>query len=119
LPRELAHRTARKETDYATTRLLASVVAYPLFYGLETWMVFRLGGPLVAALFALSLPLSGMIAYRYLAGAGRFQRRLRFNVLMVTQAAAARRLLLERAEIVRELELAKNEWLAATKGSSF
>jgi hypothetical protein len=119
LPRELAHRTARKETDYATTRLLASVVAYPLFYGLETWIVLRMGGPLVAALFALSLPLSGMIAYRYLAGAGRFQRRLRFNVLMVTQAAAARRLLVERAEIVRELERAKNEWLAATKGSSF
>jgi hypothetical protein len=119
LPRMLAHRTARKETDYATTRLLASIVAYPLFYGLETWLVLRLAGPTVAALFALSLPLSGLIAYRYLTGAGRFRRRLRFNVLMLTQAAAARRLVVERAEILGELERAKNEWLAATKGSSF
>jgi glycerol-3-phosphate O-acyltransferase/dihydroxyacetone phosphate acyltransferase len=119
LPRALAHRTARKETDYATTRLLASIVAYPLFYALETWAVLRLTGPTVAALFALSLPISGLIAYRYLTGAGRVQRRLRFNVLMITQAAAARRLVVERAEILDELERAKNEWLAATKGSSF
>lgn len=119
VPRALAHRTARKETDYATTRLLASIVAYPLFYALETWAVLRLTGPTVAAVFAVSLPISGLIAYRYLTGAGRFQRRLRFNVLMVTQAAAARRLVVERAEILDELEHAKNEWLAATKGSSF
>jgi glycerol-3-phosphate O-acyltransferase / dihydroxyacetone phosphate acyltransferase len=119
LPRALAHRTARKETDYATTRLLASIVAYPLFYALETWVVLRLLGPTVATLFALSLPISGLIAYRYLAGAGRFQRRLRFNVLMVTHAAAARRLVAERTEILAELERAKNDWLAATKGSSF
>jgi 1-acyl-sn-glycerol-3-phosphate acyltransferase len=119
LPRALAHRTARKETDYATIRLLASIVAYPVFYALETWAVLRLTGPTVAALFAVSLPISGLIAYRYLAGAGRFRRRLRFNVLMLTQAAAARRLVVERAEILDELERAKSEWLAATKGSSF
>ena len=119
LPRTLAQRMARKETDYATIRLLASIVAYPVFYALEIWLVLELAGPTVAVLFALSLPLSGLIAYRYLAGAGRFRSRLRFSLLAVTQAAAARRLIAERAEIVAELERAKNEWLAATKGSSF
>jgi glycerol-3-phosphate O-acyltransferase / dihydroxyacetone phosphate acyltransferase len=119
LPRALAHRTARKETDYATTRLLASMITYPLFYALETWAVLRLLGPTVATLFAVSLPISGLIAYRYLTGAGRLQRRLRFNALMVTHAAAARRLVAERREILTELERAKHDWLAATKGSSF
>ncbi len=119
VPRWLARRTARKETDYATVRLLASIVAVPVFYGLETWLVFRAAGGLAAALFALSLPLSGMIAYRYLAGAGRFGSRLRFAVLTATQAAAARRLVVEREAIVAELERAKTEWLTATKGSSF
>jgi glycerol-3-phosphate O-acyltransferase/dihydroxyacetone phosphate acyltransferase len=119
LPRALAHRTARKETDYATTRLLASIVAYPLFYALETWLVLRLAGALPAALFAVSLPISGLIAYRYLAGAGRFRSRLRFNILAATQETTARRLVAERAAIVAELERAKTEWLAATKGSSF
>jgi 1-acyl-sn-glycerol-3-phosphate acyltransferase len=119
VPRALARRMARKETDYATVRLLASVVSVPLFYGLETWVVFRLAGGLAAAVFALSLPLTGLIAYRYLAGAGRLRSRLRFAVLTATQAAAARRLVAEREAIVADLERAKTEWLAATKGSSF
>jgi len=119
LPRWLAHRLARKETDYATVRLLASIVAVPLFYGLEIWLVFRAAGALIAALFALSLPVSGLVAYRYLGGAGRFQSRLRFGLLLATHEAAARRLVTERAAIVAELERAKSEWLVATKGSSF
>lgn len=36
LPGWLARRMARRETDYATIRLLASVVAFPLFWALET-----------------------------------------------------------------------------------
>ena len=119
LPRWLARRLARKETDYATVRLLAAVVAVPVFYGVETWLVFRVAGGVVATLFAISLPVSGLIAYRYLAGAGRFRSRLRFLLLAATHDAAARRLVAERQAIVGELERAKTEWLAATKGSSF
>lgn len=119
VPRWLAQHMARKETDYATVRLLASIVAFPVFWGLQTWLVLRAAGGLVAALFALSLPLSGLIAYRYLAGAGRFGSRLRFAVLTATQSAAARRLVAEREVIVAELERATAEWLTATKGSSF
>jgi len=90
-----------------------------VFYGLETWLVFRAAGGLMAVLFAISLPVSGLLAYRYLAGAGRFRSRLRFALLAATHEAAARRLVLERQAIVGELERAKSEWLAATKGSSF
>jgi hypothetical protein len=118
-PRWLARRLARKETDYATVRLLASIVAFPVFYAVEIWLVLRLAGAVTAALFALSLPISGLIAYRYLAGAGRFRGRLRFALLAATHEAAARRLVAERAAIVAELERAKTEWLAATRGSSF
>src|SRR5262249_6569461 len=118
LPRLLARRLARKETDYATVRLLAAIVAVPVFYRLETWLVLRAAGGVVAALFAISLPLSGLLAYRYLAGAGRFRSRLRFALLAATHDTAARRLVAERQAIIGELELAKTEWLAATKGSS-
>src|SRR5437899_9126189 len=102
LPRWLARRMARKETDYATVRLLASVVAFPVFYGLETWLVFRAAGGLAAALFALSLPLSGLIAYRYLAGAGRFGRRIRFALPAAKPAPAAAAPVVERAPIVSD-----------------
>ena len=119
VPRWLARRMARKETDYATIRLLASIVAFPLFWSLETWLVARMAGAGWAAAFALSLPLSGVIAYRYLIGAGWLRSRLRFARLATTQSQVARRLVVEREAIVADLERAKQDYLAATKGSSF
>jgi glycerol-3-phosphate O-acyltransferase / dihydroxyacetone phosphate acyltransferase len=119
VPRWLARRLARKETDYATIRLLASIVAIPLFWGLETWLVFRAAGLGWAVAFAVSLPLSGLIAYRYLIGAGWLRVRLRFAALALTQSQAARRLVSEREAIVTELERAKQDYLTATRGSSF
>jgi 1-acyl-sn-glycerol-3-phosphate acyltransferase len=119
LPRWLARRTARKETDYATTRLLASIVAFPLFWAIEIWIVWRLLGPAWALGFALSLPLSGLLAYRYLGGMGRLRNQLRFGVLSLTHRQSATRLLAERQALVSELERAKDDYLAATRGSSF
>jgi glycerol-3-phosphate O-acyltransferase/dihydroxyacetone phosphate acyltransferase len=119
VPRWLARRLARKETDYATIRLLASIVAFPLFWSLETWLVVRAAGLGWGLVFALSLPLSGLIAYRYLIGAGWLRVRLRFAVLAATQSQAARRLETEREAIVAELERARQDYLGATRGSSF
>lgn len=119
LPRWLARRTARKETDYATTRLLASIVAFPVFWAVEIWIVWRLLGPGWALGFALSLPVSGLLAYRYLGGMSRLRNQLRFGVLSVTHRQSATRLLAEREALVAELERAKDDYLAATRGSSF
>jgi hypothetical protein len=119
LPRLIAHRTARKETDYATTRLLASIVAFPLFWALEIWIVWRLAGPGWALGFAASLPVSGLLAYRYLGGVGRLQNQLRFGWLSLTHRHFATRLLDERQALVAELERAKDDYLRATRGSSF
>jgi len=119
LPRWLSRRTTRRETDYATVRLLASIVAIPGFWGLETWIIWRLAGPAWAAAFAASLPLCGLAAYRYLGGLGRLRSQLRFALLALTQHRAATRLLAERQAIIGELERAKADYLAATRGSSF
>jgi glycerol-3-phosphate O-acyltransferase / dihydroxyacetone phosphate acyltransferase len=117
IPRWMARRLAKKETDYATVRFLASVVAFPLFWALETWMVGRLTGAAGAAIFALSLPVTGLVAYRYLVGAGRLRSRLRFGVLAFTRAQVARCLVAEREAIIAELERAQADYLAP-KGSS-
>ncbi len=119
LPRWLARRTARKETDYATTRLLASIVAFPLFWGLEVWIVWRLAGAAWAAAFTLSLPVSGLLAYRYLHGIGRLRSQFRFAFLALTRRQSAARILAQRRAILAELERAKADYLMATKGSSF
>jgi 1-acyl-sn-glycerol-3-phosphate acyltransferase len=119
IPRWVAQRMSRKETDYATWRFLTSMLALPFFWGLETLVVARLGGAAAAAIFAVTLPLSGAIAYRYWVGASRLRSRLRFGALALVRAQVARRLTAERQAIIAELEQAKNEYLAATKGSSF
>src|SRR5262249_14507922 len=112
VPRWIAPRVARKETHYATTPFLAAMVAGPLFWGLEAWIVWRLAGVRVGVFFAMSLPLSGLIAYRYLVGAGRMRSRLRFARLRIWHEAQARRLLGEREQIVAELERAKTDYLS-------
>ena len=117
IPRWLAHRLARKQTDYTTLRFLASVVAFPLLWTLETWVVGQVCGAAAAAVFALSLPLTGVIAYRYLVGAGRLRSRLRVGVLTFTREQAARRLVAEREAIFAELERAQADYVTA-KGSS-
>ena len=119
VPRWLARRIARKETDYATIRLLASIVAFPVFWSLETWVVWRLADLRWAIAFALSLPISGTIAYAYLVGAGRMRRHARLSALLLARGPEARKLLAEREAIVAELDQARRDWLAATKGSSF
>ncbi len=119
IPRRVARHMSRKETDYATWRFLTAMLALPLFWGLETWIVARIAGPALALVFALSLPISGVIAYRYWVGAGRLRSRLRFGALVLTREHAARRLTTERQGLIAELERAKNDYLTATKGSSF
>jgi glycerol-3-phosphate O-acyltransferase / dihydroxyacetone phosphate acyltransferase len=119
LPRWISRRVSKKETDYATTRFLSSVVAFPLFWSLETWLVWRLAGPIWAAFFALSLPLSGLLAYRYLGGVGLLRSHLRLGTMAVVRRQSASRLLDARQEIIAELERAKNDFLSATHGSSF
>jgi hypothetical protein len=95
------------------------MVAFPVLWGLETWLVSRWAGPAVTAGFALSLPVTGLIAYRYRVGAARFQASARMARLGMVHAPARTRLIVERAAIIEELERAKRDYLAATKGSSF
>jgi glycerol-3-phosphate O-acyltransferase/dihydroxyacetone phosphate acyltransferase len=116
LPGWLAGRMARRPTDYATTRLLASVVAFPPFWALETSLVGWAAGLWWALAFLLSLPLGGLIAYRYLVGTGRLRQQLRFGALLLTRAQEARRLLAERREIIEELERAKRDYREGAKG---
>ena len=116
LPGWLARRMSRRQTDYATIRLLASAVAFPLFWALETALVGWVAGLRWALAFFLSLPLGGLIAYRYLVGTGRLHHQLRFGALLLTRAQEGRRLLAERREIVEELERARRDHLEGTKG---
>ena len=118
-PRWLARRYAHHETDYMTIRLLSGIVAFPLFWGLETWAVSAWASLRATVAFAVSLPISGLIAYRYLVGARHFRSSLRLARLGIVHGPVRNRLIAELAAIIDELERAKREYLTATKGSSF
>ncbi|GBC84628.1 hypothetical protein HRbin11_01060 [bacterium HR11] len=111
VPRWLARRRARKETAYATVRFLASVVLFPLFWGVETWTVGVLTNPGVAGAFLLSLPLTGLLAHRYLGGLARLAQELRFLRLVRTHRGTARRILARRRQILGDLERVKEDYL--------
>jgi 1-acyl-sn-glycerol-3-phosphate acyltransferase len=117
VPRWLAHRFAQKETDYATIRLLASMVAFPVFWGLETWLVWQTLGAGWATAFLGSLPLSGLLAYHYFLGLARLRARTGFAVLALTHRQAAARLLAERRAILSALDRAKVDFLASRDAS--
>ena len=119
IPRWIAHRTATKETNYATTRLLVSIVTFPLFWGVETWIVWRLAGWAWALGFFASLAPASILAYHYLRGIGRLWAQLGFGMLAITRHQTATRVLAERQRLIDLLERAKDDYLAATKGSSF
>ena len=65
------------------------------------------------------MPLSGLLAYRYLGGLGRLGSQLRLGAMALVRRQSATRLLEARREIIAELERAKNDYLTATRGSSF
>ncbi|MCS7311574.1 MAG: lysophospholipid acyltransferase family protein [Acidobacteria bacterium] len=111
IPRWLARHWARKETTYATVRFLASVSLFPLFWGMEAWLVGTLTNPGIAGAFLLSLPLTGLLAHRYLSGWARLGQALRFLRLVRTHRGAVRRILTRRRQILEDLERAKQDYL--------
>ena len=96
------------------------MIAVPVFWGIEIWLVWHLAGPLWAGLFAASLPaLCGVLAYRYLAGMARLRSQVRFGLLALTRRQAPSRLLAARQEFIALLEQAKTNYFAATRGSTY
>jgi len=115
LPRFLSRRLARKETDYATAKLLVIVVVLPLFYGLQTWLVWRVFGRAVGLLYGVSLPLSGLFALRYWAEIRGMIRSLRVSYLNLTRRQMVASLLKEREQLIAELDAARENFLLATR----
>jgi len=68
-------------------------------------------------LFALSLPATGLVAYRYLHGVGRLRQRLTVFRQALAQRQALSQLIAERQLILSTLEQAKNDFLKSTRGA--
>src|SRR5262249_14381485 len=62
LSRQISRFGARKETDYATIRFLSGMIAFTLFYLIQSALCFYLFGWVWGIVYLISLPLSGAYA---------------------------------------------------------
>jgi glycerol-3-phosphate O-acyltransferase / dihydroxyacetone phosphate acyltransferase len=117
LPRLLGRTSARKETDYATIRFLASIIIFPLIYSAQTAVVIYFFGLLWGSLYLLSLPITGAYALRYLHGIFYFKHKIHLRTLFTNNRKRIEKIALERDSIIVQLNEARAEYLKATEGS--
>ncbi|MBI4854452.1 MAG: 1-acyl-sn-glycerol-3-phosphate acyltransferase [Acidobacteria bacterium] len=111
LPRLISHFGARKETDYATIRFLASIITFPLFYSLQTGFVISQTGYLIGLFYLISIPLTGAYAIRYFNGLQYFRNRIHLLYLFMNQKGRLKRLVQERELLIRQLDKAREVFL--------
>ncbi len=111
LPARLSHRKARKETDVATIRLLIGSLTFPAFYALQTTLVFNYFGMVPAIGYFISLPFSGFFVLTFRNFYRRYIQNVRLGLLLMKNRQAVERLKKERAAIVAELNLLREQYL--------
>ncbi|HEY7160360.1 MAG TPA: 1-acyl-sn-glycerol-3-phosphate acyltransferase [Acidobacteriota bacterium] len=62
ISRLVSRKIAKKETDYATVRILSGMVLYTLFYIAQIYAVFRWFGLLPTIIYGITLPIAGAFA---------------------------------------------------------
>jgi glycerol-3-phosphate O-acyltransferase / dihydroxyacetone phosphate acyltransferase len=117
IPRLLGHASARKETDYATIRFLASIIAFPLIYGVQTALCVYFFGPIVGLLYLISLPLSAVYALLYLHGIAYFRHKVYLFYLFMNNRNIIYKLSIERQSIIDQLNEARALFLQAIEKS--
>jgi len=99
----------RQKVQVSTTAIAGGLVVFGICYGFLTLMCHRWFGWPFSLWYALSLPVSGMIAHYYLRELRKLAAGVRNAVVLMRAPAAARRLLGLRAELVGEVDAVRAE----------
>jgi glycerol-3-phosphate O-acyltransferase/dihydroxyacetone phosphate acyltransferase len=94
----------KRKAQTSTAAIIAGIVAFGLFYGLCVCLVQAWLGWPVSLWYALSLPVTSLVAYYYVRELRRLVASVRNTVLLVRAPMAARHLLALRAELIGEIE---------------
>ncbi|MCI0604278.1 lysophospholipid acyltransferase family protein [bacterium] len=117
ITRWITRKIAKKETDYATTRILSGIVFYTLFYVAQIYWVLREFGPFVAAIYGGTLPLFGAFAYYYWDKIRIISGDLQLFWMMLTRKRLLEQLQQMRAELIAEMDQAKEDYLQQLNGA--
>jgi glycerol-3-phosphate O-acyltransferase/dihydroxyacetone phosphate acyltransferase len=111
LTRWISQKIAKKETDYATTRILSGILLYSAFYTAQIYWVLLRFGIVDALVYGFTLPLSGAFAYYYWDKFKVFSAHLRLYRLMLTRRHFLNQLKERRGQLIAEMDRAKEDYL--------
>ncbi|MCA9735842.1 MAG: 1-acyl-sn-glycerol-3-phosphate acyltransferase [Deferribacteres bacterium] len=115
IPSRLSRRIARKETDVATIKVVSGILAFPLFYFLQSYIIYLLFGSMVAIGYFITLPFSGLFVMQFRAFYKRYSENLRLGFLLMNHGNYIVRLQEERKTIIAELDTLSEEYLFLEK----
>ncbi|MEM9552971.1 MAG: 1-acyl-sn-glycerol-3-phosphate acyltransferase [Acidobacteriota bacterium] len=101
--REVSRRAARARDQYDTAGMLFGLAFFGGFWGAQTFAVFWLWGSLPAGLYALSLPITGLVALEVSRERQRIQEEVRVFLLFVRRRELRAYLRARRKELEEEL----------------
>jgi glycerol-3-phosphate O-acyltransferase / dihydroxyacetone phosphate acyltransferase len=104
-------------THVSTTAILAGVVSFVLCYGVYVAIVHAFFGLPASFWYALSLPVTGLVAHYYLRGLRRFAASARCALVLVRAPGSARHLLALRNELIAEIDAARWQVPATALGT--
>jgi len=100
---QIVKRLARTLEEEATDKMAVGFVIYPLLWGLEGWLVWRLGGRGALLASAILIVPSGLLALVWRERLGRVLRQARAFFSFLADRGLHRRLLEERRALVGDL----------------
>lgn len=115
LPARVANRLTREVEFIAPIMMLTGMLTFPLFYTLQTWLVWHFThSALWTGLYLLSLPISGFFALAFNRWLDAWRGRWRVGWLGRKRETLLETLREERTALLAELEKARAEWRAGT-----
>jgi 1-acyl-sn-glycerol-3-phosphate acyltransferase len=109
----VAHGVAKDETKIHYYQIVCGAVFFSLWYAPAIYLASRSLGPWATAIFAASLPASGLFALGFVRWLVRRGRRIRYMWLRTTHGRFVRDLERRRRLVIAELDIALAEYMAA------
>jgi glycerol-3-phosphate O-acyltransferase / dihydroxyacetone phosphate acyltransferase len=113
ISRWISQRIAKKETDYATVRILCGMILYPAFYAVQIYWTLKHFGWTRALLYGITLPVFGAFAYYYWDKFRAFRVSLQLFFVMLTRKQLITQMKERREKLIDTLDRAKMEYLNA------
>jgi glycerol-3-phosphate O-acyltransferase / dihydroxyacetone phosphate acyltransferase len=113
ISRVISQKLAKKETDYATVRILCGIILYPIFYAIQIYWTLTYFGWMKAFIYGMTLPIFGAFAYYYWDKFKSFRSSLQLFFVMLTRKQLLTHLKERREKLIAYLDRAKEEYLHA------